>query len=292
MAWLFVPGLVGLVGLSLQPSERSEVIERSATSKKTSPPPLSLPRGWKKRPYAKLLSGTILNPSMATRGVAWWISLLRDSLVNRSRVQENNGAPMMSAGYGRISLESFERCGRVSFSLRMSQASFNWDCQPFSKILPRWGFMQNGVVYPRQPLAHPMNETDSFAWPTPTAHDSRPGHAERVGRFGTKHGGKNLNDEVAKFPTPRVCSGKRSSGMNRTDLYRAMEKFPTPIARDARSPKSAAYLPGHQGSQGLVQKIGGTLNPTWVEWLMGFPLGWTDLNVLVTQSSRRKPNTP
>jgi DNA (cytosine-5)-methyltransferase 1 len=22
---------------------------------------------------------------------------------------------------------------------------------------------------------------------------------------------------------------------------------------------------------------GGRLNPTWVEWLMGFPLGWTDL---------------
>jgi hypothetical protein len=21
----------------------------------------------------------------------------------------------------------------------------------------------------------------------------------------------------------------------------------------------------------------GHLNPTWVEWLMGFPLGWTDL---------------
>jgi hypothetical protein len=23
----------------------------------------------------------------------------------------------------------------------------------------------------------------------------------------------------------------------------------------------------------------GSLNPTWVEWLMGFPLGWTDLKV-------------
>jgi DNA (cytosine-5)-methyltransferase 1 len=22
---------------------------------------------------------------------------------------------------------------------------------------------------------------------------------------------------------------------------------------------------------------GGSLNPTWVEWLMGFPTGWTDL---------------
>ena len=23
--------------------------------------------------------------------------------------------------------------------------------------------------------------------------------------------------------------------------------------------------------------VSGQLNPTWVEWLMGFPLGWTDL---------------
>jgi DNA (cytosine-5)-methyltransferase 1 len=26
------------------------------------------------------------------------------------------------------------------------------------------------------------------------------------------------------------------------------------------------------------KRTSGTLNPTWVEWLMGFPLGWTDLN--------------
>jgi hypothetical protein len=25
---------------------------------------------------------------------------------------------------------------------------------------------------------------------------------------------------------------------------------------------------------------GGKLNPTWVEWLMGWPLGWTDLKPL------------
>jgi hypothetical protein len=25
---------------------------------------------------------------------------------------------------------------------------------------------------------------------------------------------------------------------------------------------------------------GGSLNPTWVEWLMGWPLGWTDLKPL------------
>jgi hypothetical protein len=28
---------------------------------------------------------------------------------------------------------------------------------------------------------------------------------------------------------------------------------------------------------------GGRLNPEWVEWLMGFPKGWTDLNHSETQ---------
>jgi hypothetical protein len=32
-------------------------------------------------------------------------------------------------------------------------------------------------------------------------------------------------------------------------------------------------------------KIGGSLNPTWVEWLMGWPLGWTDLKPLETGKS-------
>jgi hypothetical protein len=29
------------------------------------------------------------------------------------------------------------------------------------------------------------------------------------------------------------------------------------------------------------------LNPTWVEWLMGFPLGWTDCEHLATPSFRK-----
>ena len=36
-----------------------------------------------------------------------------------------------------------------------------------------------------------------------------------------------------------------------------------------------------------MEKInnGGQLNPTWVEWLMGWPLGWTDLKPLVMDKS-------
>jgi DNA (cytosine-5)-methyltransferase 1 len=31
---------------------------------------------------------------------------------------------------------------------------------------------------------------------------------------------------------------------------------------------------------GLATVVGGPLNPPWVEWLMGWPLGWTDLKPL------------
>ncbi len=37
----------------------------------------------------------------------------------------------------------------------------------------------------------------------------------------------------------------------------------------------------------LNAQAGGSLNPTWVEWLMGFPLGWTDCGPSATPSSRR-----
>jgi DNA (cytosine-5)-methyltransferase 1 len=69
-------------------------------------------------------------------------------------------------------------------------------------------------------------ETAVKLWPMPLAHDATRGYGSRVGRFGSKHGGRNLNDEVA------ACA---------------------------------------QGTGG------GNLSPMWVEWLMGFPIGWTDL---------------
>ena len=72
-------------------------------------------------------------------------------------------------------------------------------------------------------------------YPTPQAHDSTKGNAARVGRFGTKHGGRNLNDEIAKN-----------------------EHLTT-----------------------------GQLNPEWVEWLMGWPIGWTGLEPLATDRFQR-----
>ena len=57
--------------------------------------------------------------------------------------------------------------------------------------------------------------------------------------------------------------------------------WPTPQARDYKGPSGRAHngmvddLPSAVGEQ--IPSIGGRLNPMWVEWLMGFPEGWTDL---------------
>jgi hypothetical protein len=42
---------------------------------------------------------------------------------------------------------------------------------------------------------------------------------------------------------------------------------------------------GNLGEQVAGLHNGGKMNPTWVEWLMGFPLGWTDLKPLEMHKS-------
>jgi hypothetical protein len=94
-------------------------------------------------------------------------------------------------------------------------------------------------------------------WPTPKGSPSGPDFA-RMSREGS--GGDDLATAIAR------------------------EMLPTPASRDYRSPNKKPYSECGGGSKGeqLPNVIGGSLNPTWVEWLQGFPLGWTDLNALET----------
>ena len=57
---------------------------------------------------------------------------------------------------------------------------------------------------------------------------------------------------------------------------------PTPAARDWRHPNAKTYQERGGGTKGeqLPNFVGGSLNPTWVEWLMGWPIGWTALEPL------------
>ena len=134
-------------------------------------------------------------------------------------------------------------------------------------------------------------------WPTPKGSISGPDFA-RMER--PESGGDDLATAVARLPTPTALDGagfcgkpdKGRTGPNsgRTLTGKVLEleglgphavKFPSPSARDHKSGKGRQPDNGHTPQ--LPEVIGGQLNPTWVEWLMGYPPGWTELGDLETQ---------
>jgi len=67
-----------------------------------------------------------------------------------------------------------------------------------------------------------LNEQAAW-WTTPQAHDAAGGNPERVGRFGTKHGGANLADDVTLWRTPSAqepgISADRLEGQQGSRMY-------------------------------------------------------------------------
>ena len=64
------------------------------------------------------------------------------------------------------------------------------------------------------------------------------------------------------------------------------QTYPTPTAseRSGVNPKTGK-------GEGLSKQMGGQLNPDWVEWLMGWPIGWTDLKPSGMDKFRRWLNS-
>lgn len=117
-------------------------------------------------------------------------------------------------------------------------------------------------------------------WPTPQYHDHHPGDASRIGRHGTKHGDRNLNDWVAMLPTPRHEGFDAGAHRGKPDSLHAYAKMlPTPVTTDHKQHSSPAALA--RRSPQLGPTVGSTpamkLNPDWVSRMMGLPDGWLDI---------------
>jgi hypothetical protein len=79
------------------------------------------------------------------------------------------------------------------------------------------------------------------------------------------------NTQTDYDPAAKSMSGRSLPVFVRSNPQIGM--WTTPCADDtgARTEKYA------QGGTALSTQAGGSLNPEWVEWLMGYPVGWTDL---------------
>jgi len=103
-------------------------------------------------------------------------------------------------------------------------------------------------------------------WATPTAQDdnkSPEAHMAMKARMkgGPRYKPTSLKVQVRMWPTPNRADGEGGPGNSGRDG-----------GNDNR--KGASKTSG----DGLATRIGGQLNPQWVEWLQGFPGGWTDLD--------------
>ena len=96
------------------------------------------------------------------------------------------------------------------------------------------------------PVATPHSQMLRETWLTPTANDAKPAGAKETAMMALYESGQNVPDTYKRL---RSQVGAREDAAARTC----------------------------QGGENFRTSVGGQLNPTWVEWLMGWPLGWTDL---------------
>jgi hypothetical protein len=145
--------------------------------------------------------------------------------------------------------------------------------------------MRDGVCSVQSMPAHLTSGTESGLLPTPLASlgtNGGPNQRDSSGR-------PDLQMAAMMWPTPCATDHKGSgkTGELRDRLDYAVERggtksktYATPQARDFRSGSTDRW-DDPERSRNLNDQIGGQLNPTWVEWLMGWPLFWTSLDINV-----------
>jgi DNA (cytosine-5)-methyltransferase 1 len=141
---------------------------------------------------------------------------------------------------------------QVTSSWKTAQLSLLGDSEPSSVIFPRSGMTRNGLLWELPMLERPTNETGSGYWPTPTV----------CGNYNRKGASKTSGDGLAT----------------------AVRMWPTPTAHNAK--ETNAPSESARNTPTLAAQAGGPLNPDWVEWLMGWPIGHTALKPSETDKYR------
>ncbi len=204
-----------------------------------------------------------------------WILSLPDSHVNRSQQPENSKEQKTKGGFGVQSLKSLARFDQVSYSWRTFQTSLInlGHSMKFQNPFPKSGSILNGELFERQTLAQTIIETGySFSAIT----------KEQL----------NKSNQLYLMPTP-TANDATNWTMPKSQLKRKgnltiaitrLEMLPTPIATEQEKMSTGSLwrkvvMKEGRDSQSMesMNPPGGKMNPVFVEWLMGWPLGWTEL---------------
>ena len=163
---------------------------------------------------------------------------------------------------------------------------------------------QGRLLFQLVPKMRDTDETGSGLWATPNTMDHLPqrsaeatekmmqGH--RKGRKRPSNLREQVNPEVMQmWRTPQAanatqgpksakhykqCQQTGESAITLVDQVRHTPKlWPTPTTQDAKN--NGGQSQHERNSKPLNAEVGGSLNPEFCEWLMGYPIGWTELEV-------------
>lgn len=236
-------------------------------------------------------SGTTCGHSMAGHGMAALTSSPEDSHARTSAQQEKAPAsPEPDPVSGHTWRESSARYDRNSHGWKTHQCLWE-EALPWSSVtLPKWGMMRDGVLWERTMPGLLISVSGSGFWPTPCL----------PGKGGTN--GKKKLKEMLSWPTPTAMDSsqtlieteeqwiernkrKKSENPNLGQIQKSLRSvvhWPTPTACMQKGSSQAALTRKDGQSRendrldhSVMASDGGQLNPTWVEWLMGWPLLWT-----------------
>ena len=173
---------------------------------------------------------------------------------------------------------------------KTAQCSLLEDLELSLQTFPRWGSMQNGALYLLPTLVQTISVKEYGLEPNNETFFHTP---NTTGMDGGSNSRKALKKRLEIWPTPRSCSAmaatitpesawneKRNPNL---ETIVGQRIWPTPTSHNAK--ETNAPSESERNTPTLAAQVGGHLNPTWVEWLMGWPPEWTDLKPLEMDKS-------
>ena len=237
--------------------------------------------------------GMILQHLTVNHGKGVLISFPGGSLVKTFQQQEKEkGLKDQDQDSGKSLQGSLTKYDHNSASWKTAQCSLLGDLEPFSETWPKWGTMLDGVCWELMTPERLTEEREYGYWATPLCMDSLPPKSEKalMNEATNARPGRskpaNLRDQVhpeqmekwnGGIPIRQTYPTPTNSMMTYADMEQA--RF-AGNSQDRPKYQDVKYIPGST-KEDPKEKLG-QLNPLWVEWLMGWPIGWTDLKPLET----------
>ena len=236
-----------------------------------------------------------------------------------SALPGSDKARRMTATSGRRLNARFKTSGPLGAFLKMFMGTSRWASTMCWLTWKASATPRGRLLFLLSPSMPSTEGSGSGLWQTPVADDSverelgkvnsrgEPKLSAQVKLWATpraegfdagKHRGKadSLHSQVKLFPTPTASGGgsnkSASSGAAIRPTLETMARknlWPTPRANDAEKRGNVNPHDKRNGLPSAEDSVGGSLNPNWVEWLMGYPVGWTDLKDSETPSSPKSP---